>query len=136
MGAHPTLDKMSREVLTRAWAAGAGPGDDPLTIDLDATVCETYGLAKEDPQCHNYAGQRGYHPLSGIAAGTGDVLMACLHEGRANTARGAAYFRRETISCARCAGATGQRTVRADRGFYNHPIPSSPPVATRVSPTL
>ena len=25
----------------------AGPGDDPLTIDLDSTVCETYGLAKE-----------------------------------------------------------------------------------------
>ena len=27
------LDRLGREVLARAWAAGAGPGDDPLTID-------------------------------------------------------------------------------------------------------
>ena len=40
----------------RAWAAGAGPGDDPLTINLDSTVCETFGLAKECAQRHNYAG--------------------------------------------------------------------------------
>ena len=37
---------MSRELLARAWSAGAGPGDAPLTIDLDSTICETYGLAK------------------------------------------------------------------------------------------
>ena len=30
------LDRVSREVLARAWATGAGPGDDPLTIDLDS----------------------------------------------------------------------------------------------------
>ena len=50
------LDRVSRELLVRAWAAGAGPGDNPLTIDLDSTVCETYGLAKEGAQRHNYAG--------------------------------------------------------------------------------
>ena len=47
------LDRVSRELLTRAWAVGAGPGDDPLTIDLDSTVCETYGLGKEGAQRHN-----------------------------------------------------------------------------------
>ena len=36
------LDRVSRELLARAWAAGAGPGDGPLTIDLDSTICETY----------------------------------------------------------------------------------------------
>ena len=41
------LDRVSRELLARAWAAGGGPGDGPLTIDLDSTICETYGLAKE-----------------------------------------------------------------------------------------
>ena len=41
------LDRVSRELLARAWSAGAGPGDGPLTIDLDSTICETYGLAKE-----------------------------------------------------------------------------------------
>ena len=38
------LDRVSRELLARAWAAGGGPGDGPLTIDLDSTICETYGL--------------------------------------------------------------------------------------------
>ncbi len=41
------LDRMSRELLLRGWDVGAGPGGEPLTIDLDSTVCETYGLAKE-----------------------------------------------------------------------------------------
>ena len=50
------LDRVSREVLARAWTAGAGPGVDPLTMDLDSTVCETYGLRKEGAQRHNYAG--------------------------------------------------------------------------------
>ena len=116
------LDRVSREVMARAWGAGAGQGDEPLTIDLDSTVCETYGLAKEGAQRHNYAGQRGYHPLLAVAAGTGDVLMARLRQGRANTARGAANFLRETISRVRHAGATGPLTVRADSGFYTHDI--------------
>ena len=68
------LDRVSRELLAGAWAVGDGPGDDPLTIDLDSTVCETYGLAKEGAQRHNYAGQRGYHPILAVAAGTGEVL--------------------------------------------------------------
>ena len=41
------LDRVSRQLLARAWQAGAGPGDAPLTIDLNSTICETYGLAKE-----------------------------------------------------------------------------------------
>ena len=68
------LDPVSREAMARAWAASAGPGDGPLTIDLDSTVCETYGLAKEGAQRHNYAGQRGYHPLLAVAAGTGPPM--------------------------------------------------------------
>ncbi len=109
-------------LITAKIDTGAGPGDEPLTIDLDSTVCETFGLDKEGAQRHNYAGQRGYHPLLAVAAGTGDVLMARLRQGRANTARGAAHFLRETISRVRYAGATGPLTMRADSGFYNHDI--------------
>ena len=116
------LDRVSRELLARAWSAGAGPGDGPLTIDLDSTICETYGLAKEGARDHGYTGQRGYHPLLAIAAGTGDVLMARLRKGRANTVRGAAHFLRETVGRVRYAGARGQLTVRADSGFYTHAI--------------
>ena len=68
---------MSRELLARAWSAGAGPGD---------------------------------------------VLMARLRKGRANTARGAAHFLCETVGRVRYAGARGQLTVRADSGFYTHAI--------------
>ena len=118
------LDRVSRELLVRAWAAGAGPGDGPLTIDLDSTICETYGLAKEGARHHGYTGQRGYHPLLAVAAATGDVLMARLREGRANTARGAAHFLRETVGRVRHAGAKGQLTVRADSGFYTHGVVS------------
>ena len=48
--------------------------------------------------------------------------MARLRKGRANTARGAGHFPRETISRVRYAGANSLLTVRADSGFYNHPI--------------
>ena len=116
------LDRVSRELLARAWAAGAGPGDGPLTIDIDSTICETYGLNKEGARHHGYTGQRGYHPLLAVAAGTGEVLMARLREGRANTARGAAHFLRETLGRVRYAGAKGQLTVRADSGFYTHAV--------------
>ena len=118
------LDRVSRELLARAWAAGAGPGDAPFTIDLDSTICETYGLAKEGARHHGYTGKRGYHPLLAIAAGTGDVLMSRLREGRANTARGAAHFLRETVGRVRYAGANGRLTLRADSGFYTHGVVS------------
>ena len=116
------LDRVSRELLARAWAAGSGPGDGPLTIDLDSTICATYGLAKEGARHHGYTGRRGYHPLLAIAAGTGDVLMSRLREGRANTVRGAAHFLRETVGRVRYGGARGQLTVRADSGFYAHAL--------------
>ena len=41
------LDGVGRQLLARAWQTGAGPGDAPFPIDLDSTICETYGMAKE-----------------------------------------------------------------------------------------
>ena len=115
---------MSRELLARA--AGAGPGNAPFIIDLDSTICETYGLAKEGARHHGYTGARGYHPLLARArttgAGTGEALMARLREGRAITARGAAHFLRETVGRVRYGGASGQLTMRADSGFYTHAV--------------
>ena len=116
------LDRVSRELLRRAWQAGAGPGSEPLTIDLDSTICETYGLKKQGALRPGYTGARGYHPLLAVAAGTGDVLMACLREGRAHSGRSAGHFLRETVSRVRHAGATGQITMRADSGFYAHSV--------------
>ena len=50
------------------------------------------------------------------------MLLARLREGRANTARGAAHFLRETVGRVRYCGARGQLTVRADSGFYTHAV--------------
>lgn len=116
------LDRVSRELLARAWAAGAGPGSAPVTIDLDSTICETYGLAKEGATGFTYTKVRGYHPLLAIAAGTGDVLMARLRGGNANSGRSAGHFLRETIGRVRHAGASGELTMRADSGFYAHAV--------------
>ena len=55
-------------------------------------------------------------------AGPGDVVLARLREGRANTAGGAAHFLRETVGRVRYCGARGQLTVRADSGFYTHAV--------------
>ena len=59
------LDRVSRDLLARAWPAGAGPGDAPLTIDLDSTICETYGLDKEGARHPGYTGKRGLSPTAG-----------------------------------------------------------------------
>ena len=106
------LDRVSRQLLARAWAAGAGPGDSPLTIDLDSTICETYGLAKEGARHHGYTGARGYHPAAGHCRRHRRGLMSRLREGRANTARGAAHFLRETVGRVRYGGARGQGSPR------------------------
>ena len=50
--------------------------------------------------------------------------MARLREGRANTARGAAHFLRETVGRVRYAGASGRLTLRAVSGFYTHSVVS------------
>ena len=145
------LDRVSRELLARVWKAGAGPGDAPFTIDLDSTICETYGLAKEGARHHGYTGARGYHPLLAVAAGTGDVLMARLREGRANTARGAAHFLRETVGAGALLrsqgpthGAGRQRLLYPRRGrrlppdgcplLHRHP-PARPPAESHRGDT-
>lgn len=116
------LDAVSRRLLARAWQAGAGPKDAPLTIDLDSTICETYGLKKAGGSRFTYTHTRGYHPLLAVAAGTGEVLHARLRGGPAHTSRGVVRFIGETVERVRTAGATGELTLRADSGFYSEKV--------------
>jgi hypothetical protein len=116
------LDAVSGELLSRAWRMGAGPGSAPLTIDIDSTICETYGLQKQGGSKFTYTKVRGYHPLLATAAGLGDVLHSRLRGGPAFTARGAAGFLPETVRRVRAAGSTGLLTLRADSGFYNRRV--------------
>lgn len=113
------LDRVSGELLARAWAAGAGPGDAPVTIDVDSSVCETYGLQKQGGTKFTYNHVRGYHPLFATVAGSGDVVHCRLRGGNANSGRGAAGFLTEAFNRVRAAGATGPLTLRADSGFYS-----------------
>jgi hypothetical protein len=116
------LDKVAGEVLARAWAAGAGPGDGPLTIDVGSSIVETYGLQKQGGSRFTYTHVRGYHPLFATMAATGDVVHARLRGGNSNTARGAASFLAETFARATAAGATGPVSLRADAGFYSRHV--------------
>ena len=59
------LDRVSRELLARAWAAGAGPGDAPFTIDLDSTICETYGTGQGGGATPRLYRQAGLSPAAG-----------------------------------------------------------------------
>ena len=71
------LDRVSRELLARAWQAGAGPGGAPLTIDLDSTICETYGLTET---CHAAAASDPWGRSEGWASGMGTstTTTSCL----------------------------------------------------------
>jgi len=113
------LDKVSGQLLARAWASGAGSGDAPVTLDVDSSICETYGLAKQGGTKFTYNHVRGYHPLFAVVAGTGDVVHSRQRGGNANSGRGAAGFLTETFNRVRAAGATGPLTLRADSGFYS-----------------
>jgi hypothetical protein len=33
------LDQVSEMLMTRAWALGVDPGENPMTIDVDSTIC-------------------------------------------------------------------------------------------------
>jgi len=120
------LDAVSRELLARLWAAGAGPADlaAPLTIDIDSTIVEVQGRNKQGA-AFGYTKVRGYHPQLATCAQTGQVLMSRLRGGSAGAARGAASFLTETVSRVRAAGATGQLTVRADSAFYSKAVLST-----------
>src|SRR4029453_11277881 len=75
------LDRVAEATLTRAWALGAGPGRAPMTIDLDSTVCEVHGHAKQGA-AYGYTGVLGYHPLLATRADTGERSMpACARDG-------------------------------------------------------
>ena len=116
------LDQVAGEVLRRAWAAGAGPGEVAVTIDVDSSICETYGLAKQGGSKFTYNHVRGYHPLFAVIAGTGDVVHVRLRGGNAHAGRGAAGFLTETFNRVRSAGATGPLVLRADSGFYSRNV--------------
>lgn len=112
------LDRVLADGLARAWAAGAGPGDQRLVVDVDSFVGEVHGYAKQGA-AFGYTRKRGYHPILATRAGTGEVLHIRARKGSANTSRGALRFVEELVPRVERAGATGPKLLRADSGFWN-----------------
>jgi hypothetical protein len=112
------LDAVLAESLTRAWATGAGPGDARLVVDVDSFVGEVHGYAKQGAG-FGYTRTRGYHPILATRADSGEVLHIRARKGSANTARGALRFVDELIPRVTRAGASGEKLLRADSGFWN-----------------
>jgi hypothetical protein len=112
------LDRVLGIALQRAWAAGAGPGTGRLVIDVDSFVSEVFGPQKQGVG-FGYTRVRGYHPLLAVRSDTGEVLHIRLRKGSANTSRGMARFLDELIARVDRAGATGQKLLRADSGFWS-----------------
>jgi hypothetical protein len=104
------------ETLRRAWSLGAGPGTDPVTIDLDSTICEVHGKAKQGA-AYGYTRPFGYPPVMATRADTGEVLHARLRKG--SSQRGHKRFVEELVARVRRAGAVGALTLRADSGFFS-----------------
>jgi hypothetical protein len=112
------LDGLLAESLTRAWKAGAGPGDGRLVIDVDSFVGEVCGNLKQGA-AYGYTRVFGYHPILATRADTREALHIRLRKGSANTQRGIKRFCEELIARVQRAGATGTKLLRADSGFWN-----------------
>jgi hypothetical protein len=112
------LDRLLADALTRAWQAGAGPGDRRLIIDVDSFVGEVCGYQKQGA-AYGYTKLFGYHPILATRADTREALHIRLRKGSANTQKGIKRFCEELIARVDRAGAPGGKLVRADSGFWN-----------------
>jgi hypothetical protein len=65
------LDRVLDVALARAWAAGAGPGDGPLVIDIDSFIGEVHSDRKQGAS-YGYTRTLGYHPIIAVRSDTGE----------------------------------------------------------------
>jgi hypothetical protein len=59
-----------------------------MTVDIESSICQTYGIAKQGGR-FGYTHVRGYHPLLATIAGTGEVAHSRMRGGNVGSARGA-----------------------------------------------
>ena len=111
------LEAVNDVARQRAWAAGTTPG--ALVVDVDSTICEVAGKAKQGAG-FGYTHALGYHPLLATVAGSGEILHGRLRKGSANTQRGTNRFVNELVARARRDDPDRGLTVRFDSGFWNN----------------
>src|SRR3954452_7167181 len=120
------LDAVAAGLLARlAAAAPVLPDRDQLVlVDIDDTVRQTYGYAKQGAG-RGYTGVKGLNALLAIVSTpTSAPLIAAtrLRKGSTNSARGAAKLLTDALATVRRAGAAGLVIVRADSAYYGYDI--------------
>jgi Transposase DDE domain group 1 len=120
------LDAVAAELLARLAAATPILADVATVafLDLDDTVRQTYGYAKQGAG-RGYSGVKGLNALIATVSTplAAPVIAATrLRKGATNSVRGAAKLLADALATAARAGATGLVTVRADSAFYSYPI--------------
>jgi Transposase DDE domain group 1 len=120
------LDAVAAPFLARLAAAcpvltGA---DQVAFVDLDDTVRQTYGYAKQGAG-RGYTGVNGLNALlATVCTPLSAPMIAAtrLRKGSTNSARGAAKLLTDALATARRAGAAGLVIVRADSAYYGHDV--------------
>jgi Transposase DDE domain group 1 len=87
-------------------------------IDVDSFVGEVCGRLKHGAS-YGYTKLLGYHPILATRADTREALHIRLRKGSANTQKGMLRFCEELIARVERAGASGEKLLRADSGFWN-----------------
>jgi hypothetical protein len=67
------IRQLAEQLLARAWAARAGPGDGPMTVDLDSTVCQVHGYHRQGA-AYGHTHTLVYHLLVASHADSAQVL--------------------------------------------------------------
>lgn len=112
----------NRVMLRRAWAAGAAPDGDRVTIDPDATLVATYGPGKEG-SAFSRKGQTGLSPMVGVVGETGDVLALRARGGSANDGRAMGVFIDECLTAVpEQARGRYRPWIRVDSAGYQQPV--------------
>ena len=120
------LDGVAAHFLARL-AAGCPVltgADQVAFVDLDDTVRQTYGYAKQGAG-RGYTGVNGLNALlATICTPLSAPMIAAtrLRKGSTNSARGAAKLLADALATASRAGVAGLVIVRADSAFYGHDI--------------
>ncbi len=141
------LDAVAAGLLTRLAAATPvlPEADQVVFVDLDDTVRQTYGYAKQGAG-RGYTGVNGFNALLAvISTPVSAPLIAAtrLRKGSTNSARGAAKLLADALATARRVGAAGLVIVRADSAYYNHDIVAAArragarfSITARLTPTV
>ena len=125
MTAQPSLAVASRLLINLTKLAPLLPGIDDLAyVDVDDTVRQTYGYAKQGAG-RGYTGLKGLNVLLGILSTPTSrplITAARLRRGPTNSAKGAHRLVSDSLVTARSCGATGTLVLRADSAFFQSDV--------------